>query len=159
MVSQVLLLSLHRRDKRPQRNVMWNKYFKWTTIKPIEEEKIDRPEEKGRIKRMKVSWAKRAWIREWLWAQGQRVWYWSFNLFIWSNDKTHGVTQIWWLKTEQKWKVDCYRDFKKWDTSILDKLSTWTNSKILGRIRAEKTELNPYVKGLQPFQKHLLNQV
>lgn len=49
MASQVLLLSLHRRGKRPQRNVMWKKYFRWTAIKPTEEEKTDRPEEKGRM--------------------------------------------------------------------------------------------------------------
>lgn len=52
MVSQVLLLSLHGRGKRPQRNAMWNKYFRWTAIKPIEKEEIDGPEEKGRMKRL-----------------------------------------------------------------------------------------------------------
>lgn len=56
-------------------------------------------------------------------------------------------------------KGELLKIFKKWETSILDELSTRTNSKILARIGTEKTELNPYVKGLQPFQKHLLNQV
>lgn len=74
-------------------------------MKPIEEKELDRPGEKGRIKRLGFSMSskstcsksvvRRVWDDS---AQGRKAWQWSFTLVIWSNGETHGVTLDWRLK-------------------------------------------------------------
>lgn len=123
---------------------MWNKYFRWTAIKPTEEKEIDRPEEKGRVKRLEVSVSsksmnERVIMRIWEDPEHEVKQYDTEALTCWFGAMTK--LMVWhradgWNRVEVKGGL--LKRFKKWDTRILDKLSTWTNSKILGRIRAER---------------------